>query len=222
MSESSITDFQAEVARVFFAMPEAGSFLLAGGLALAAHGLTDRPTEDLDAFTSKAGDVPRAVEAFKRATTERQWRVDTVQESETFVRLCVTDQDEVIVDIALDSPPDLPPTMSILGPTFAPQELAARKLLALFDRAMPRDFVDVFHLVRRWERDELMRLAGTIDPGFDVTAFATAMRQLDRYRDQDVPIGAAELPEVRSYFRAWVDELGSAGASGHQRAQEDS
>jgi len=52
MSGSSITDFQVEVARVFFAMPEAVSFLLAGGLALAAHGLTERPTEDLDVFTS--------------------------------------------------------------------------------------------------------------------------------------------------------------------------
>lgn len=44
MSASPITDFQAEVARLFFALPEADSFLLAGGLALAAHGLTDRPT----------------------------------------------------------------------------------------------------------------------------------------------------------------------------------
>ena len=166
--------------------------------------------------------MPKAVEAFTRAATERQWRVDTVQESATYVRLCVADQDELIVDLALDSPPGLPPTMSILGPTFAPEELAARKLLALFDRAMPRDFVDLFYLVRRWERDELMSLAGTIDPGFEVTAFATAMRQLDRYSDQDVPMGAAELPELRSYFRAWVVELGSAGESGRQRAREDS
>lgn len=222
MREGSITDFQAEVARVFFALPEAGSFLLAGGLALAAHGLTDRPTEDFDAFTSKAGDVSKAVAAFRRAAVERQWRVDTVQASETFVRLSVAGEAALIVDIALDSPPDLPPTMSILGPTFAPEELAARKLLALFDRAMPRDFVDVFRLVRRWERDDLMGLAGTIDPGFDVTAFAMAMRQLDRYRNEDIPIAAAELPELRSYFHAWVDDLGSAGASGHQRAREDS
>ena len=87
MSGSSITDFQVEVARVFFAMPEAGSFLLAGGLALAAHGLTERPTEDLDVFTSKVGDVAVAVEAFTRAVAERQWRVEKVKESETFVRL---------------------------------------------------------------------------------------------------------------------------------------
>jgi len=103
--------------------------------------------------------VAVAVEAFTRAATDRQWRVETVTESETFARLPVVGQDDLMVDIGLDSPPDLPPTMSILGPTFAPRELAARKLLALFDRAMPRDFVDVFRLVQLWDRDELMSLA---------------------------------------------------------------
>jgi len=121
MSASPITDFQAEVARVFFALPEAGSFLLAGGLALVAQGLTDRPTEDLDVFTSRAGDVSQAVDAFARAAAAKHWTVDIVQASDTFVRLSFTGQDELIVDIALDSPPDLPPTMSILGPTFAPK-----------------------------------------------------------------------------------------------------
>ena len=75
--------------RGFFALPEAGSFLLAGGLALVAHGLTDRPTEDLDVFTSKAEDVAVAAEAFTRAAADREWMVETVQESETFVRLSV-------------------------------------------------------------------------------------------------------------------------------------
>lgn len=131
MSEGSITAFQADVARLFFALPEAGSFLLAGGLALVAHGLPDRPTEDLDAFTSKAGDVSKAAGAFVRAAVEKLWTVDMVQESETFVRLSVAGEAALIVDIIPESPPDLPPTMSILGPTFAPKELAARKSLAL-------------------------------------------------------------------------------------------
>lgn len=222
MNAGSITEFQTEVARVFFALPEADSFLLAGGLALAAHGLSDRPTEDLDAFTSRAGDVSKAVKAFVRAATERRWTVDIVQESKTFVRLSIAGEAALIVDIALDSPPDLPPTMSILGPTFAPKELAARKLLALFDRAMPRDFVDLFRLVQRWDRDELMSMAATIDPGFDTSPFTTAMRQLDRYRNEDVPIDAAELPALRSYFQAWADDLASVGTSGDQQTRNDS
>lgn len=145
-----------------------------------------------------------------------------VQASDTFVRLSVTGQNELIVDIALDSPPDLPPTMSILGPTFAPMELAARKLLALFDRAMPRDFADLFHLIQHWDREELMRMAQAIDPGFDRSAFAMAMRQLDRYRIEDIPIDATELPALRSYFHAWANDLARAGTSGHRRAGKDS
>ncbi len=161
-----------------------------------------------------------AVEAFTRAATDRQWMVETVQESHTLVRLSVVGQDDLMVDIGLDSPPDLPPTMSLLGRTFAPRELAARKLLALFDRAMPRDFVDVFHLARRWDRDALMSLAGAIDPGFDATVLATAMRQLDRYRNDDIPIGGAELPELWAHCHGWADELGQrgrTGASGHEK-----
>jgi hypothetical protein len=38
--------FQAEVARLFFALPESSGFLLAGGAALLAQHLTGRPTED--------------------------------------------------------------------------------------------------------------------------------------------------------------------------------
>ena len=53
-----LTAFQVEVARAFFALPSAEGFLLAGGAALAAHGLTARPTQDLDLFTSPGrGDV---------------------------------------------------------------------------------------------------------------------------------------------------------------------
>ena len=114
-----------------------------------------------------------------------------MQESETLVRLSVVGQDDLIVDIGLDSPPDLPPTMLILDPTFAP-------------------------------RDELMSLARAIDQGLDATVLAIAMRQLDRYRNDDIPIGSAELPELRAYFHGWVQELVSEAADGRQRAREDS
>jgi hypothetical protein len=40
--------FQAEVARLFFGLPESRGFLLAGGAALLAQHLTTRPTEDLE------------------------------------------------------------------------------------------------------------------------------------------------------------------------------
>lgn len=207
MNGSSITTFQVEVAGVFFSLPEAHSFLLAGGLALAAHGLSDRPTEDLDAFTSQKNDVQVAFEAFSLAAKNRGWNVEVKQSTDTFVRLMVTGSDSLLVDIALDSGPGFPTTMSVLGPTFAPEELAARKLLALFDRAMPRDFVDIFRLASKWDTDRLQNLAHTIDPGFDLDALSIAMRQLERYSDADVPIDGKEIPALREFFHTWVKSL---------------
>jgi hypothetical protein len=74
-----------------------------------------------------------------------------IHDSPTFCRLVVIDRDnEVLVDLAVDSPPHLPPTMTLLGPTLAPLELAGRKLLALFGRAEARDFADVSVLSERF------------------------------------------------------------------------
>ncbi|MSW87149.1 MAG: hypothetical protein F2826_10615, partial [Actinobacteria bacterium] len=53
------------------------------------------------------------------------------------------------------------------NPTCSLDELAARKLLALFDRAMPRDFVDVYALTRDRMPDALLQNAREIDPGID-------------------------------------------------------
>lgn len=47
---SLLTDFQIEVAQLCSSLPASGGFLLAGGAALLAQGLTARPTQDLDFF----------------------------------------------------------------------------------------------------------------------------------------------------------------------------
>jgi hypothetical protein len=64
--------------------------------------------------------------------------------------------DEVLVDLAVDSPPHLPATMTLLGPTLAPLELAGPKLLALFGRAQARDFADIYVLAERFGEDALL------------------------------------------------------------------
>lgn len=52
------------------------------------------------------------------------------------------------------------------SPTYQPDELAARKLLALFDRTEARDFVDVQVLSAHFDLDRLLELAADLDPGF--------------------------------------------------------
>lgn len=150
---AGLTAFQVSVATLFFSLPASDGFLLAGGAALAAQELTSRPTQDLDLFTRAGrGTVPAARDAFEAAAHTRGWSVRRIRDTATFCRLVVSGDDELLVDLALDSPPNLPPTASIAGPTFGLEELAGRKVIALFDRAEARDFADVFTLAQRYEK----------------------------------------------------------------------
>jgi hypothetical protein len=205
---AGLTEFQADVARLFFSLPASEGFLLAGGGALLASGLTTRPTEDLDFFGDRdSADIAAARDQFEAAGTAHGWDVARVQDAVSFVRLRVSGDDEVIVDLAIDTPPGRPPAVSIVGPVFDPEELAGRKLIALFDRAEARDFADVYVLVHRFGRKVLLERAAEVDLGFDHAVLATMLRSLDRFSDDELPVKSADVDAVRSYFRAWAAEL---------------
>ena len=88
---SGLTDFQVEVARLFFELPASEGFLLAGGGALLASELTSRPTHDLDFFGAPDDvDVTAARDQFEAAVAGRGWRSERLHDSPTFVRLHLT------------------------------------------------------------------------------------------------------------------------------------
>ncbi len=206
MSDGRLTDFQLEVARLFFTLPAAEAFVLGGGAGLVAAGLTERPTRDLDFFVAEP-DVVTAADQLERAATDRGWTTGRIRDEDSFVRLRIDGPEALLVDLCLDSPPLHPPTMTIAGPTYAAAELAGRKLIALFDRAEARDFVDVHSLARRYDKDELLDLAATIDEGFDRRTFATMLDSLARFDDATLTDFGADSVELRAWFSAWADEL---------------
>ncbi len=205
---AGLTPFQVAVADLFFSLPESDGFLLAGGAALAAQHLTTRPTQDLDLFTRAGrGTVPAARNAFENAAASRGWSVRRIRNSDTFCRLVVTGDDDLLVDLALDSPPNLPPETSIAGPTFALEELAGRKLLALFDRAEARDFADVYDIAQRYDIGLLLERAAQIDPGFDPSILAAMLGSLSRFDDSDIPVPTESVANLRRYFHNWQQQL---------------
>ncbi|WP_116206541.1 nucleotidyl transferase AbiEii/AbiGii toxin family protein [Amycolatopsis circi] len=157
-----LTSFQVTVARLFFELTQSEGFLLAGGAALLAQQLTTRPTQDLDFFASPGhGDIPAARNALESAAKARGWQVARIRDSATFCRLVVRGPENLVVDLALDAAPNLPPTLTFLGPTFDREELAGRKVVALFDRAEARDFTDVYALSATYPKDFLLTRAAS-------------------------------------------------------------
>ena len=71
--EEGLTAFQVEVAQLFFSLPEAADFLVAGGAALIAQGLVHRTTEDLDFFCGPTPSISDTADAFEAAAAARGW-----------------------------------------------------------------------------------------------------------------------------------------------------
>ncbi|MEV4318488.1 nucleotidyl transferase AbiEii/AbiGii toxin family protein [Actinocrispum sp. NPDC049592] len=208
MPESHLTDFQIEVARLFFSLPTSKGFLLVGGAALVAQALTHRSTEDLDFFAGPDQvEVAAARDGFEDAAKGRGWTVERLRDGRSFCRLAVSGPDALTVDLALDTPPSRPPVASFIGPTFDLEELAGRKMLALFDRARARDFTDVYELAQRYSKELLLARAAEVDLGFDSSVLGQMLRTLHRYRDDQLPIADTEVPRVRAFFAAWAEEL---------------
>src|SRR6185312_13653876 len=144
------------------------------------------------------------------AAASHGWSVRRVRDDVTFCRLVVSGEETLLVDLALDAPPHLPPSQSIAGPTFGLEELAGRKLLALFDRAEARDFADVYILVQRYGTDTLLSRAAQVDPGLDPTILADMIGSLARFDDPDIPVDADSVADLRAFFARWQGELRSS------------
>jgi hypothetical protein len=182
MSDDALTQMQRDVLDLFFSLPEADGFVLAGGAALIASGLSERPTH--------------------------------IRSSPTFRRIFIrSSSSELLVDLAVDSPPRGAQAITAVGPTYPPEELGARKLLALFDRAAARDFVDVHALAATFDLGDLLDIAADLDDGFDLDVFIEMLATLDRYDDTDISDLGAEPAQLRGFVTRWRDQLRASSGS---------
>jgi len=90
-----------------------------------------------------------------------------------------------------------------------PRDLAARKVLAVLDRAEGRDFTDLWVLAREHGRAETITWAEQLDSGVTAGQIAAAFDQLDRIHDDDLPCRRSDRPAVRIRFARWSEQLRS-------------
>lgn len=202
-----MTPLQQRVARIVAELPEADGFALAGGAALVVTHVVDRATRDLDFFGPSATEVDRLVPAVESALRAAGFEVRRERAVHGFARLTVVDRHDVTeVDLAADArirPVDDGP----LGPTLSLEELAADKLLALFDRAQARDFIDVAALVERFSLERLCELAREKDSGFSTAVLVDMLGSFYRFAPGDFALPADEYHGLARSIELWRHEL---------------
>lgn len=209
MADNTLTELQRAILELFFTLPESEGFVLAGGAGLVATGLSTRPTQDIDLFgVDLAIGVAPAANALEASCLARGWSVERIRDSATFRRVAVRRADEkMLVDLAIDSPPLGAPTMTTLGPTYPVAELAARKVLALFDRAEARDFVDIHSLAEHFNLDHLTDIAGQLDSGFTTELLAESLASHQRFSDEEFTALGVGPSKLRDFIDHWRTQL---------------
>ncbi|MFN2242299.1 MAG: nucleotidyl transferase AbiEii/AbiGii toxin family protein, partial [Anaerolineae bacterium] len=82
------------------------------------------------------------------------------------------------------------------------------KLSALFDRAEPKDFVDVYFVVREFlPFDQLVRLARRKHVGMDDYWLAMALAQVESVKVLPQMVKPLSLDELNTFFLARAKEL---------------
>jgi len=213
-----VDDLHRQVARIALGAAARHGFALGGGNALIAHGIIDRPTEDVDLFTDEDGGVAAAagvVEAALRAhgyTAEREVRLAELAEvfyglEDGLAEWVITAPDgrQAVLQLARIDRDRRPVTMDI-GPVLDLEDVVGSKVCALAGRAEVRDFVDTAAALSRYSVPELIGFARRLDPGLTDEDFADAGARLDRLADHVFTrygLRPADVTRLRERLSAW-------------------
>jgi hypothetical protein len=213
-----IDELQREVATIALRTAGRYGFALAGGNALIAHGIIDRPTDDVDLFSDQETAVAAAAEAVEGAlraagfVAERRDQAGGLEDifygmGEGLAEWIITAPggQQTMLQMAYFDRTRGPVTMDV-GPVLDLEDLAGSKVCALASRVEPRDYVDTAAALQRYTVNQLISFARRLDPGLEDRDFADAGTQLDRMPDglfTRYGLSPRDVTRLREQFAAW-------------------
>jgi len=214
----AVSGLHRQVASIVLAAAAQHGFALGGGNALLAHGLTTRPTQDVDLFTDQEHGVEAAAAAVEQALAaaglQAERQDDTADLADLFPGMgqglaewivTAPGGEQTVLQMAYFDRSRAPVVMEI-GPVLALEDVVGGKVCALASRVEPRDYADVARMLDRFSPAELIGFAGRLDPGLTAKDFADAGMQLDRIADEEFfryGLSRQDIAALRGKFAVW-------------------
>jgi hypothetical protein len=209
MSGPGMTRAQRRIARRVLAVAGPDGFHLAGGAALVASNMTDRATRDINVFSAEDVDVGAVADVVSAALRDDGFEVEETRRLRGRATLVVTAvgprRSTFLVDLARD---DIkwPGETTSLGLTLSPRELAANKVLALFDRVQTRDLADLAVLAEQFPLEDMLADAEAKEPAFSRRLLADWLRKVIASPNAEWPEGA-DVKALRRFGAELADSL---------------
>lgn len=213
-----LTPIQKEILNAFPSIAENELFYLAGGTALAAFYLKHRKSNDLDFFTDKENVILPFSFRLGKTLENKAFLLERSRGLNSFVEIAAKKgSNSTLIHLAQDAPFRFEPTKTF--PDFpgvridSLPDIASNKLLALFQRATLRDFIDIYFLVEEghFSADKLVELAANKDPGFDLYWLGVAFERINFF-SKDEPdmlllIKKCPYDALAAFFNGWRKEI---------------
>jgi hypothetical protein len=209
--------FHERLARLGLEATAEYGFVLAGGYAVSANGMGNRPSKDVDLFTNipDPARFAEAVDRLRAVLAASGLVVDDNRIRPTFVDLRVTDpetRDTSDLQLGIDFR-QYPPAQIGIGPVLDARDAVAGKMSALWSRGEARDFVDVDTVVASgcFTRNEILELAdqceaAPIHRGLLAERFREAGRH-DASVYANYGVDEDHRQRLVASFSSWADEI---------------
>jgi predicted nucleotidyltransferase component of viral defense system len=213
-----LSPFQKELLNLFGQITESELFYLTGGTALAAFYLHHRKSYDLDFFTSQENIILPFTNHLEEKLRSEGMQVDRRRGLASFVELTIEKNGEsTLIHIAQDAPfrfelpaeKDGSPKVKVDSLV----DIASNKLLALFQRATFRDFVDIYFLIteNHFTKKKLLELAKEKDPGFELYWLGVAFERINLFKNESLEthiiIKPCKIEDILFFFNQWREEI---------------
>jgi len=218
--------FHERIARIALdALAEHG-FALAGGYALSANGMGDRPSADVDLFTDDTDTTvafqasrDTLMAAFADAGLDARITVD----NPGFLDVAVCDpqtSEHSDMQLGIDYRRYPPAVLPHVGPVLDERDAVAAKMGALWSRAEVRDLIDIDTVVTsgRFTREQVLELGDTVERlPLDRHMLARRFRQAADYDTADYQryaVSAQRQAQIIANYEQWADQIdpGPSGA----------
>jgi hypothetical protein len=199
----------------FAAGPDLG-LVLAGGYALAAYDIVDRPSQDIDFATATALPLRLVADRLAAAYREAGYAAEVIESTPRMARLLVsTASGACEVDLLKEAIG--PPAQLTIGPVLAFDDAVGLKVRALHDRAAHRDFIDVHAAYSRHGWHDLETLAARHTAGFSLEELANRLGAIDELDEETFAaygLSETDISALNTWAAAWESNIRGRLAAG--------
>jgi hypothetical protein len=202
------------LAEVFAAAAPTAPWALAGGYALQAHGLLQRPHANVDLATESAEPMPLLAETLSAALISRGGYAAALQDTDPLsAHLSVRDRTgDTTLHLALHKETFWsPPVPTSYGPALCLQDAVGTKIRALYDRGLAVDLIDARAASARFTHPDLEELARRhARDDFDLPTLQTRLTGTDHYADTaftEYGLTEPDIAELRAWAQSWSTDI---------------